>query len=155
MQPHRDASMAENACFLQLLWNRIFHLNYHHCPKCCGFETFPLTISSFAHSDNDEWICYTTLLWNKLKLYIRRSSKFSAIGSPCWSCNLVLLGLIFLLKPKGNICIFLPGLNMSKSGLSQKERETNRIQMWHLALHHVRPNLRSQTDYRGAMSQHF
>lgn len=90
--------------------------------------------------------------WNCI---FRRSSKFSVIGSPCWSCNLVLLGLIFLLKPKGNICIFLPGLNMSKSGLSQKERETNRIQMWHLALHHVRPNLRSQTDYRGAMSQHF
>lgn len=93
--------------------------------------------------------------WNKkTPEYIYRSKVNSGVKSdllimqtkPLWFIPVKLLG---------KVCILSSRPNMAKSCLLQKEKGMNGIQIWLLALLHVCPNLQSQWDYRGAMSQHF
>lgn len=116
----------------------------------------------FSFSDFDEWIGYTTQdvckenkqtkIWIHLCLRLDfQRTKLCMFKKQDKS----LFGLISSWNQRGKLAFYFPGLNMAKSRLLQKEREMTRIQIWQLALQHVSPNLRSQRDYRGAMSQHF
>lgn len=119
----------------------------------------------FSFSDFDEWIGYTTQDFCKEN----KQTKSEYISACGWTSrgqfrtklcmfkkqDKSIFGLISSWNQRGKLAFYFPGLNMAKSRLLQKEREMTRIQIWQLALQHVSPNLRSQRDYRGAMSQHF
>lgn len=92
-------------------------------------------------------LCLLLLFYQRIKVNAGPGSSCSLHKiSPC-------LARICFKSKGGNYHFF--GLNMAKSHLLLKDREMIRIQIWQLALHDVSPNLWSQRDYRGVMSQHF